>query len=663
MRRLLIVVIGLSLVFGWMGCSDDDGSGGGSSDGRLQISGDVAGVLSAADGPYLVTGDVTVPDGQSLVIEPGVEIYFQDFYKFEVNGVLDAVGTESSFIHFTTDQTPRERGDWKGLWLIEADDGTHLKYVQVSYANRYDLEEDTTRNYDYSPGYAAIDTILHRGAITIRDCSPTVERCIIDNAGYDGIQVVGEMASPLIQYNTIVLNAFNGIRVEPDWIQDPIGTIYGNPVINSNIIVENDDAGIRMPNSNGIPTIHYNNIWNNAALDYIPVAVQYEVVGDVHLNPEFVDLDEGDYSLHPCSGAIDRGNPDDPTDEDETRADVGAIPLYQAPNDLAHTLTGSRLHLTTDYQYYRVTCDVEIAEGDEFIIDPGVEIRFVEDFSIVVHGKITAVGTENQPILFTSANDTTPEPGDWRQIFLDNADSDSRFENVIIEYGSVDDFADPVFKGVLSLRGSSPDLVNVTIRHSYQMGLFCYDGSSPDIDSLHIVDAKLAGLYCELNSNPNVQDALIHDVQGYGVHVVLNSSPHLQNLLIYDVSLTGVVVEQLSNPVISHLTLYGPQNHGFRIAENCNPRIQYSIVSYYGNYGVTLMRSSYPSIDYVNLYTTGSDAEERKINQGLYPISHEVDGDPLFVNPDNRDFHLQSASPCLDVEGIQIGAYGSGGSR
>src|SRR5437588_5966935 len=54
--------------------------------------GNVSGVWTAADGPYTVTGAVTVPAGQTLTIEPGVTVFFQSAAGIQVKGTLLAEG-------------------------------------------------------------------------------------------------------------------------------------------------------------------------------------------------------------------------------------------------------------------------------------------------------------------------------------------------------------------------------------------------------------------------------------------------------------------------------------------------------------------------------------------------------------------------------------------
>ena len=82
------------------------------------VNGDVSGTWTSASSPYLVTGDVTIPTGQTLNIEPGVEVEFQGYYRFYVLGNLQAIGTADSMIVFTTD-TPSI--GWGGLRVDSSD--------------------------------------------------------------------------------------------------------------------------------------------------------------------------------------------------------------------------------------------------------------------------------------------------------------------------------------------------------------------------------------------------------------------------------------------------------------------------------------------------------------------------------------------------------------
>ncbi len=652
----VIVLMALGLM---IGCDDDD-DGGTSGPSGTPINGDLTGTLGTGGSPYLLNGDAVVPDGQSLTIEPGVIIRAIDGYSITVNGLLDARGTEDALIRFTSAESPKQKGDWGGIYFVEADGNSVMEYCWVSYANKYDIVDDTTRAYD-DLGNPSIDRVLYRGAITAYNCSPTISRCIVDNAGYDGIHIVGD-ASPVVQFNTLALNAFNGMRIEPDWLVDQ--SVYGYPMIHNNIIVQNEDAGIRAPSLYDAymdnawigDNFSYNDIYNNKSPNYLPLKLGELVSNDVHLDPMFVDISNEDYTLHPCSGALDKGTPvaSYSTDPDGTLPDMGVFPHYQAENELAHTLIGDRLHLTTDFEYYLVTCDVEVAEGTTLTIDPGVTILFAEPFSFVIKGEIQASGTASQPILFSSYSEE-PTRLDWNNILFDGASNNSVMEHVIVEYASVDDVAEPYYIGAISIAGCSPTLRNIEVRMCYNTAIFCDDGASPLLENININNVGMYGIYCAKNSGPHIQGVEISTVQGYGIYCWRNSSPQINNVLIHNVNVSGIVLEQACSPTISNVTVYQPYNNGIRIKGNSMPIVTNSIFAEYGEYGAKAEISSLGSFDYVCLYSaTGEETV------GNISLANLFEADPRFTDPENGDFHLTSSSPLKNAgsDGTDIGAFG-----
>lgn len=70
----------------------------------IDVSGTLSGndIWSAADGPYHVTGHVTVPAGVILTIEPGTSVYFDENTRLIVQGNLKAQGTANERIRFTS---------------------------------------------------------------------------------------------------------------------------------------------------------------------------------------------------------------------------------------------------------------------------------------------------------------------------------------------------------------------------------------------------------------------------------------------------------------------------------------------------------------------------------------------------------------------------------
>jgi hypothetical protein len=65
--------------------------------------GDVSGTWNAIGSPYLVQGHLRVPTGETLLIQPGVDVRFTGNYVLLVEGALLAAGISGSEIHFRPD--------------------------------------------------------------------------------------------------------------------------------------------------------------------------------------------------------------------------------------------------------------------------------------------------------------------------------------------------------------------------------------------------------------------------------------------------------------------------------------------------------------------------------------------------------------------------------
>ncbi|MEZ5198083.1 MAG: right-handed parallel beta-helix repeat-containing protein [Bacteroidales bacterium] len=75
-------------------------------------AGNISGTLTCAGNPYYIFGNITVPMGEELIIEPCVYVVFQDDYYLQVDGRLVAEGTNSNKITFNA--ADAETG-WQGI--------------------------------------------------------------------------------------------------------------------------------------------------------------------------------------------------------------------------------------------------------------------------------------------------------------------------------------------------------------------------------------------------------------------------------------------------------------------------------------------------------------------------------------------------------------------
>ena len=97
---------------------------------QTQVSGNQSGTWTLSASPYLVVGEIVVPSGETLNIEAAVVVNFQGHYKFTVNGNLQALGTETDSIFFTTDD---QLTAWGGIRFDGSQGISNLSYCRIEF--------------------------------------------------------------------------------------------------------------------------------------------------------------------------------------------------------------------------------------------------------------------------------------------------------------------------------------------------------------------------------------------------------------------------------------------------------------------------------------------------------------------------------------------------
>jgi len=83
------------------------------------------------EGPYVITGEFTVPFGVELSITPGTTVFFEPDASIIIKGRLIAEGSEYELIHFT--RTPGTNGTWDGIHFINTIRDNRITYATVEY--------------------------------------------------------------------------------------------------------------------------------------------------------------------------------------------------------------------------------------------------------------------------------------------------------------------------------------------------------------------------------------------------------------------------------------------------------------------------------------------------------------------------------------------------
>ncbi len=199
--------------------------------------------------------------------------------------------------------------------------------------------------------------------------------------------------------------------------------------------------------------------------------------------------------------------------------------------------------------------DFKIPAGIVLTIDPGTQVLFEEGANLIIVGGISAVGTFEAPIVFSSASQT-PAPGDWGNIRFTTADTTltydqdgnyikgSRLTHCIVEYGGQPGrkTSKEFIGGAVHCRKSSPYLTDLIIRHNKSAqggGIFCHEFASPYIkDCLFKENESLesgGGVNCFFYSNAVVESCIFQanraGEHGGGIYFSFSSPQIVGNII------------------------------------------------------------------------------------------------------------------------------------
>jgi hypothetical protein len=240
-------------------------------------AGNVSGLWTKANSPYRINGEITIPNGETLTIEPGVEVVFTGHYKFYVQGRLLAIGTQQDTITFTAQDTSV---GWHGIRFINTpntNDSSKIFYCTLKYGkanigygsdraggaiclvgNEYKLRISHClfqNNLAFHPD----NTKCGAGAIEIYNGRPIIEYCELeDNTSIWAAAIeILEHSTALICNNHLHNNYGHGTI--------NIGT-GSAPIIANNLIENNssiEHGNIHMFWGGGKPVLINNTIVNN----------------------------------------------------------------------------------------------------------------------------------------------------------------------------------------------------------------------------------------------------------------------------------------------------------------------------------------------------------------------------------------------------------------
>jgi len=308
---------------------------------------------------------------------------------------------------------------------------------------------------------------------------------------------------------------------------------------------------------------------------------------------------------------------------------------------------------TKDKSPYIVQEYVHIPKGKNLTIEPGVQVCFLNnsndyylyDGHIIIEGILYAVGTETDSIIFTKLH----QDDFWTGLYFKSANDSSRLEYCIVENSD---------ESGIQLVESNITIKNCMIRNNHGDysaydnwsggGIYCNNSSPIIINNLIInnITSKSGGgisLYSR-NGEPIISNNTIYSnmarSNGGGIYLYSDSTTANNNLIFDNFAYSsggGVYLQgqsRLINNTIIKNKAKNSNGGGLYSQSYYPPPITNSII--YLNDPDQINTSYLSSVSYSDI-------------QGGYRGEGNIDADPLFVDIENNNFHLQLTSPCIDA--------------
>ena len=235
------------------------------------VSGSQSGVWSLANSPYHLVGDVEVPAGTTLQIEPGVTVMAMGNFRINALGTISAVGTPADSIRFESGMTD-PNALWRGIRIENPTLPSTFTHIYVEKAEMGVNCLDSPATISYSRFYKNEKGIRLYGIGNPNPPSMDVHNNIVEYSIENGI-LINQNSNAHVHHNEVRYNGTGTQYYAAIQLGNQSAAGSNNPEINDNHIHHNFKQGISAWDLTGgtaiAPHIHHNVIENNLTGIYL----------------------------------------------------------------------------------------------------------------------------------------------------------------------------------------------------------------------------------------------------------------------------------------------------------------------------------------------------------------------------------------------------------
>jgi len=458
----------------------------------------------------------TVPEGVTLIIEPGARVKFGRGARMVIEGTLLACGRGNRRILFTADTTSGQPGFWAGIEFRDADRDTVIGHATIEFAGRdnhaplwieaTDLQIEDVK-FSSNQWYAlSLDP----------DSLPRLRLPLVVENGPKGWEVRGGKLSksrewlgvqPFIvngvlevsEKATLTISAGTWIKFQHGSALRVIGGLNAQGTADAHIVFTsvNDGAEENAPEPAQGDWVGLQFVGRKAESELAFVEIRYAGAeaherGCLWLSDAAPEL--RNVTVSDCAGfSLSTDLPSTPSIENLTLTETDPLRRWELRQSELKGVTSRRLSklFTTDQVplYPVVTGWVGVSEKASLTIDPGVILLLAggDRSGIWADGILKAQGSSQEPIVLTSWRDPQfnsaggAQPGDWGGFHLKNNDPDKvALSNVEIRY------AGAVENNCLWLHPASPKINYLKISDCAGYPISSDAASRPQVEGLEL---------------------------------------------------------------------------------------------------------------------------------------------------------------------------------